>query len=74
MIANGERLTRSIRWLQVYAAVVAPVLRVKLGLFVRSEVGNRRCDPNPCGVIVEDSDNRARILIGVLGAGGHSQS
>jgi len=60
VIANGERLTRSIRWLQVYAALTTIALVV---LFVRSGVATDDV-LRARGLIIEDTAGRERILIG----------
>lgn len=60
MVENAERLTRSIRWLQAYAALITVALAV---LFFRSgteTAGVLRVR----GLIIEDDAGRERILIG----------
>ncbi len=60
MSTNTEQLTRTIRWLQVYAALMTVALAV---LFVRSGTppdGVLRVR----GLVIEDDAGRERILIG----------
>jgi len=60
MGASAERLTRTIRWLQVYAALMTVALVV---LFVRSEAAADDVI-RARGLIIEDAAGRERILIG----------
>lgn len=62
MITNAEQLTRTVRWLQVYAAMMTVALAV---LFIR---GGTTADGDGVlrarGLIIEDEAGRERILIG----------
>ena len=60
MGTSAERLTRSIRWLQGYAALMTVALAV---LFVRSGAATDDVI-RARGLIIEDADGRERILIG----------
>lgn len=62
MSTNTEQLTRTVRWLQVYAALITIALAV---LFIR---GGTTTDGDGVlrarGLIIEDEAGRERILIG----------
>ena len=60
MCENAERLTRTIRWLQVYAALMTIALVV---LFFRSGTGKDGV-LRARGLVIEDDAGRERILIG----------
>ena len=60
MSSSPERLTRAIRWLQVYAALMTVALIV---LFVRSGAATDSVI-RARGLIIEDAAGRERILIG----------
>ena len=60
MIADGERLTRSIRWLQVYSALMTVAL---VALFIRAGAATDDVI-RARGLIIEDAAGRERILIG----------
>lgn len=60
MTTGAERLTRTIRWLQVYAALMTVAVAV---LFVRSGTATDGV-VRARGLIIEDEVGRERILIG----------
>ena len=60
MDKSADQLTRTIRWLQVYAALMTVALVV---LFVRSETASDGI-LTARGLIIKDESGRERILIG----------